>query len=100
MKSDQIIETQSNSSWFTVTVEELEEIIPYPITKRLLDMEVSYYVILTNLLAVIKDIFEESLFPEKDEVEKILKELSQKLKTQHERNSIFSCEWKLLLLQR
>jgi len=75
------IETQYNSGWFTVTVEELEEIIPYLITKRLLNVEGSYYVIPTNLLAVIKDIIEENLFPEKDEVEKILKELSQKLKT-------------------
>jgi len=75
------IKNQYSSGWFMVTIEELEEIIPCLITKRLLNVEGSHYIIPTNLLAVIKDIIEENLFPEKDEVEKILKELPQKLKS-------------------
>lgn len=74
------IKLHYRTGWFSITESELNEAIPSLISKKLLTISDSNYVIPTNLLTVVKDLIEENLFPEPDEIEKILQKIDEKLK--------------------
>ncbi len=74
------IKSEYSTGWFSIEPEELEEVIPKLVSKNVLHVEQATYIIPGNLLSVLKDIIEENLFPERDEVLRIFERMEDKLK--------------------
>lgn len=74
------VRTNYNKGWFCVESIELDKIIPNLISRNLLDVEGTNYVIPGHLISVLKDLVEENLFPGKEQVETNFEALSVPLK--------------------
>jgi hypothetical protein len=73
------IKNEFNDGWFFVDSDEAEKITPSLFSQNMMAVEGSNYVIPVSCLCVLKDIIEENLFPEKEEITKVLEKLDAPL---------------------
>jgi len=74
------VRSDYSSGWFSISGEEIEEILPRLISRNLLLVEEANYVVPNTLLSVLKDLIEENLFPERDEIIRNFEKLDTQFK--------------------
>jgi hypothetical protein len=74
------VKSDYNTGWFSISSEEFEEILPRLINRNLLQVEEANYIVPNTLLSVLKDLIEENLFPERDEIVRNFEKLEAPLR--------------------